>query len=282
MDKRVLLPTDFSKNALNAIRYALGLYGNQRCDIYFLNAYQVHGYSIDSMMVPEPGEKFYEAARKKSEEGFEKLMEILKLHGKNEKHTYHTISTYNSLLYAIKNTIAKKDLDIVIMGTKGATGSDTILFGTNTVDVMEKITECPVMAIPEHTTFVLPKEIVFPTDYVTGFKRRELNHLKEISKLYGSFIRVLHIKEDAELSRIQESNKILLEAILEDVNHSFHVLNDIKVHKGIAAFIESRGSDMIAFVNRKHRFFGSMLSKPLVKQLGYHSRIPVLALNDYS
>ncbi|WP_422079529.1 universal stress protein [Ulvibacterium sp.] len=282
MDKRILLPTDFSKNALNAIRYALSLYGNQRCDIYFLNAYQVHGYSIDSMMVPEPGEKFYEAAKKRSEEGFEKLKEILKLHGQNEKHTYHTISTYNSLLYAIKNTIAKKDIDIVVMGTKGATGSDTILFGTNTVDAMERITECPVMAIPEQVTFATPKEIVFPTDYITGFKRRELNHLKEISKLHGSFIRVLHIKENPELSRIQESNKILLEAILEDVNHSFHMLNDIKVHTGIAAFIESRGSDMIAFVNRKHRFFGSMLSKPLVKQLGYHSRIPILALNDYS
>lgn len=282
MDKRILLPTDFSKNALNAIRYALNLYGNQCCDIYFLNAYQVHGYSIDSMMVPEPGEKFYEAAKKRSEDGFDRLEEILKLHGKNEKHTYHTISTYNSLLHAIKSNIAKKDIDIVVMGTKGATGSDTILFGTNTVDVMEKVTECPVMAIPEHVVFATPEEIVFPTDYTTGFKRRELNNIKEISRLHGSFVRVLHIKEDPELSRVQESNKILLEAILKDINHSFHMLHDIKVHTGIAAFIESRGSDMIAFVNRKHGFFSNMLSKPLVKQLGYHSRIPVLALNDYS
>ncbi|WP_299535913.1 universal stress protein [Ulvibacterium sp.] len=282
MDKRILLPTDFSKNALNAIRYALNLYKDQRCDIYFLNTYQIHGYSIDSMMVPEPGEKFYEAAKKRSLEGFERLGEILKLHGQSARHTYHTISTYNSLLYAIKSTIAKEDIDIVVMGTKGATGSSTILFGTNTVDTMQKVTECPVIAVPEHVVFTTPKEIIFPTDYTTGFKRKEIRYLKEISKLHGSFIRVLHIKEAPELSRTQESNKTLLEAILEDVNHSFHMLGNIKVHKGIAAFVESRGSDMIAFVNRKHSFFGNMFSKPLVKQLGYHSRIPVLVLNDYS
>ena len=53
MDKRILLPTDFSKNALNAIRYALDLYQDQNCDFYFLNAFMVNGYSIDNMMVPE-------------------------------------------------------------------------------------------------------------------------------------------------------------------------------------------------------------------------------------
>lgn len=55
-----------------------------------------------------------------------------------------------------------------------------------------------------------------------------------------------------------------------------------KVQSGISAFIESRESDMIAFVNKKHNFFGSMFSKPLVKEMGYHSKIPVLTLHDIS
>ena len=130
MDKRILLPTDFSKNALNAIRYALGLYNDQTCDFYFLNAYQVSGYSLDSMMVPEPGEPGYEAAKLNSAQRFDHLMEVLRLHPDNPKHTYHTISTFNSLLNAIKDIIAKKDIDIVIMGTKGSTGSEKCSFLT--------------------------------------------------------------------------------------------------------------------------------------------------------
>jgi len=282
MDKRILLPTDFSKNALNAIRYALDLYKDQSCDFYFLNAYQVNGYSIDTFMVPEPGEKAYEAARQESEKGFDKLMDILALHNDNPKHKYHTISTFNSLLHAIKTTIAKHDIDMIIMGTKGMTGADSVIFGTNTVDAMEKVTECPVMAIPEDIRFTAPKEIVFPTDYKTNFKRRELNYMLEIALYHKAAIRVLHIEKEHKLSRDQKNNKALLESILEETEHSFHTLKDLKVQSGISAFIESRESDMIAFINRKHNFFGSMLSRPLVKEMGYHSKIPVLTLHDIS
>lgn len=282
MDKRVLLPTDFSKNALNAIRYALDLYKDQSCDFYFLNAYQVNGYSIDTFMVPEPGEQAFEAAKLASEKGFEKLMNVLALHNNNAKHQYHTISTFNSLLHAIKSTIAKKDIDIVIMGTKGMTGADSIIFGTNTVDAMEKVTECPVMAIPADVRFTAPKEIVFPTDYKATFKRKELNYLLEIAVYHKAAIRVLHIEKEFKLSRDQKSNKELLESILEGTEHSYHTLKDLKVQSGISAFIESRESDMIAFVNHKHRFFGSIFSKPLVKEMGYHSKIPVLTLHDIS
>tara|TARA_R110002167_G_scaffold356086_2_gene570743 strand:- start:188 stop:1039 length:852 start_codon:yes stop_codon:yes gene_type:complete len=281
MDKRILVPTDFSKNALNAIRYAIDLYADQKCDFYFLNAYQVNGYSIDSMMMfPEPGEMAYEAAKKQSEEGFDKLLDILQLHNDNPKHTYHPISTFNSLLYAIKDTIAKNDIDIVVMGTKGMTASVDVIFGTNAIHIMEKVTECPVMAIPENVRFSAPKEIVFPTDYKTSFKRRELNYLLEISKYHKAFIRILHIVKEADLSDTQRGNKKLLESILEGTDHTYHTLTDLKVQSGISAFVESRESDMIAFVNKKHSFFGSMLSKPLVKEMGYHSKIPVLALHD--
>lgn len=282
MDKRILLPTDFSKNALNAIRYALDLYKDQTCDFYLLNTFTVNGYSIDNMMVPEPGQQAYEAAKLESEQKFDTLMDVLQLHNDNPKHIYHTISTFNSLLHAIKTTIAKYDIDMVIMGTKGASGVDSVVFGTNTVDAMEKVTECPVMAIPENLQFKVPKEIVFPTDYKTNFKRRELNYLLEIALYHNAAIRVLHIEKEFKLSRDQKNNKALLESILKGTDHSYHTLKDLKVQSGISAFIESRESDMIAFVNRKHNFFGSMLSKPLVKEMGYHSKIPVLTLHDIS
>ncbi len=283
MDKRILLPTDFSENALNAARYALDLYKDQTCDIYFLNVYQVDGYHLDNdMMVPEPGEAAFESAKAKSETEFEILIEMLRIHPENPKHTYHTIPTFNSLLKAVEDTIAKQDIDIIIMGTKGDTGSQTVIFGTNTINLMEKVTECPVLAVPKDVRFSPPKEIVFPTDYKTSFKHKELGYLIDIAKMHGTAIRILHIKKEANLNEAQQVNKELLESIFEDTDHSFHTLDDLKVQAGINAFIESRGSDMIAFLNKKHSFFGSILSNPLVMELGYHSRIPVLALNDHS
>lgn len=280
MKTRILLPTDFSTNALNAIRYAVELYKTVPCDMYFLNAFQVSGYSIDSVSPPDPEDIAFETAKDASETGLAKLLDTLDLHFDNPHHQYHTIATHNSLLFGIKRTIALHDINIVIMGTKGVTGAESIIFGTNTVNVMEGVTDCPVLAIPQDYHFTPPREIVFPTDYKLAFRRRELNYLLDIARLHNASIHVLHIKKENQLSRQQENNMELLKEILKETVHSFHSLENMNVHKGIGAFVEARESEMIAFINRKHTFLGKILSRPLVQELGYHYSIPVLALND--
>ena len=279
MDKRILVPTDFSKNSLNAIRYALDLYKKQHCEFYLLNVFRADSYTTDSILIAEIGSAPYEAAKAKSEQGFVKLLDILKLHHDNPKHTIHTISSLNFLSEAMKQLIADKDIDLVVMGTQGATGAKGVIFGSHTVNAMEKIRECPVLAIPEDVRFSPPKEIVFPTNYKTTFKRKELNYLIEIAKIHNAGIRVLYINKKRELSQIQENNKHLLDEILGSVDHNFHILSDNEVSEGITSFVESRGSDMIAFINRKHFFFGSVFSKPLVKEIGYDATTPILALH---
>ncbi len=282
MNKRVLLPTDYSKNAINAIRYAQELYQDIECDFYLLNAFQVSGYRLDSMRIPEPGEYFYETAKANSEEGMSRLMEMIRSRSENPKHHFHTICTLNSLVEAIKNLIVQKDIDIIVMGTKGITASKARIFGTNTVTVMEQIRECPVIAVPENPAFSPPKEIVFPTDYKTNYKKREINHLVEIAKVHGSTIHVLHIDKDkkGKLSKKELANKELLQDILKGTDYEMHFLPATKVTKGIQIFIERGNCDMIAFLNRKHLFFGSILSNPLVKEIGYEPKTPILELND--
>ncbi|WP_339651904.1 universal stress protein [uncultured Maribacter sp.] len=279
MDKRILVPTDFSKNALNAARYALNLYKEIKCEFYFLNVFRLDSYSTDNLLIPEPGSAEYEAGKTRSEEELDKLLDILKLHHDNLKHSYHTISKFNFLAEALKQIIDEKDIDLVVMGTQGATGVKGQIFGSNTVNAMEKIRKCPVLAVPEDVRFSSPKEIVFPTDYKTAFKRKELGYLIEISKMHGTAIRVLYIAKNAELNDEQINNQKLLGDILGNLNHSFHTLSKKDVSDGLTGFVESRDSDMIAFINHKHYFFSSIFSKPLVKEIGYNATVPILALH---
>lgn len=279
MDKRILIPTDFSKNALSAIRYTLDLYAKLNCEFYFLHVFKLDGYTTDSLILPEPGSAAFESAKKESENQFQKLLDMLELHEDNPKHSYHTISTFNALSEALKQTIAEKDIQLVVMGTRGATANREIIFGGNTVNAMEKIRECPVLAIPPDTRFKSPKEIVFPTDYKATFKRKELSYLIEIAMMHQASIRVLHITKKNELDDSQKTNKQLLDDILATVAHSFHTLTEKDVSEGITSFVESRDSDMIAFINHKHFFFGSVFSRPLVKEIGYEAIVPILALH---
>lgn len=281
MKKKILLPTDFSRNAWTAISYAIELYKNDECDFYLLNTFQVSGYALESMMVPEPGEQSYDIAKEQSERGLSRTLERLSFRDEYPNHKFFGISQFNYLLEAIKDIVEKKDIEMIIMGTKGTSNAKDVIFGSNAISVMEKVRNCPVMMIPDETLYKAPKEIVFPTDYKTHFKRRELQYLMDIAQSNMAAIRILYITQDDTLSAEQKNNQDLLKEYFERVPYSFHTLHNVDVPGGLSCFVESRDSDMITFVNHKHSFFGSVFSRPLVKNLGHHAKVPVLALHDF-
>ena len=282
MKRKVLLPTDFSNNAWNAICYAIELYKNETCVFYILNAFSTVNYHlVEAFRTAKPGEKDYENAKSKSEKGLSKVLEMISFKDQDyPKHSFITISAFNTVLKAVKNIVAEKDIEIVVMGTKGETNAASVAFGTNAINVMEKARNCPVMVIPENTKNIAPKEIVFPTNYKTNFKRRELSYLVDLAKKSISTVIVLHVSPKNELDNTQINNKNSLEEYFQDINYSFHFLHKGHIGSAISIFAESRKSDMIAFINRKHLFFDSILTEPLVKYMGRDSKIPTLVMHD--
>jgi nucleotide-binding universal stress UspA family protein len=281
MRRKILLPTDFSRNAWGAIAYAVDLFRNEGCDFYILNVYNFTGYAMDNIIVSQPNNEYAEAIREKSMKGLEKILQRLSFRDEGSNHAYYTISKNDNLLDAIREIVALKDIDLVIMGTKGDTDAINVTFGSNTVMIMEKVRSCPVLAIPPDTVYEDPSEIVFPTSYKTHFKKRELSYLIHIARITNAPVRILHVENEKELDETQKNFKKLLGECFEDIEHSFHNLEKNDISEAIELFVQSRESGMVAFINKKHTFFGSIFSRPLVKDLGTHSKVPVLALHDF-
>ncbi len=280
MTKKILLPTDFSKSAWDALRYASELYKHEEVDFFLLNAFMVQNYSIDNMMIPEPGEKYYDDAKSNSELGLQKLLKRIEILMVPSNHSYFTKTVYGLPLDAVKTFVEDKDVDLVVVSNKGETDAIDILIGSNTIDFMEKVRNCPVFMIPSETTFKEPNEIVFPTSFKTHFKRKELIHLYEIAKITNAPIRILHVGKEEALSTDQKEKRELLEECFDGLTYTFHFQEDTNVQAGLNVFIESRNSEMIAFINKKHGFFSSIFSNPMVKNLGNNAKVPVLALHD--
>jgi len=276
MKRRILCPTDFSKNAQNAIEYAVKLFKNETCVFYILNTYNAEPYTME-LAIARDLEEF----RKKSIGGLRVILEWLSHDDNSRNHEFHVVSECGNLLDIIKTMVDKQDIEMVVMDTQGATNSRIEIFGSQTVLAMEEIRNCPVLAIPSKTIYKEIKEIVFPTDYRTTFKRREFQYLVDIAKMSNSSIVVLNVvNKNESLDEDQVNNKNLLKDYFEDLDYSFHTLKNNDVQAAINSFIESRGSDMVSFINRRHSFFGMILSRPMVKNLNYHTGIPVLALHE--
>lgn len=281
MKRKILLPTDFSKNSINAIHYALDMYKHDTCQFYVLNAFSMPSYDVDSLQMINFDLNIFTARKKEiNEELIVFIKKIIKDKKIDETHSFDTIAIHENPLLAIKKTIEDYDIDLVIMGTKGETGSQNILYGSLAIQVMEKSRNTPVLVVPENANFSDLNEIVFPTSYKTHFKRRELHYLNEIAERSSASIRILHIANEDQLTEDQRRHKNMLNECFEEVIHTFHSMKNVDKVKAIDHFVEDRGIDLIAFINKKHRFFENIFNRPLVKSITYQIKVPVLVMHD--
>lgn len=281
MKRRILLPTDFSLNASQAINYAIELYKDEPCIFYLMNVFFIDSNNIESLMNMEPGNGFYEASKAESLNGLEKVRDSLVFGQKgNPKHSFQTISICNHPLDAIKTVVEENDIELIVMGTRGETNSRSKIYGSTALSVMEKIRNCPVIVVPQLAKLGLPQEIVFSTSYKIHFKGNNLKYLIDIAKRCDASIKILHILEAETLNPKQMAKKTQLEDYFNDVDHAFHFLRNISVPAAVNCFVESRESDMVAFINKKHSFFAGIINQPLVKGIAYESRVPILVMHD--
>lgn len=276
--KRILLPTDFSENSFNAIKYTLELFKNVPCEYYLLNVYKVPYLTNEELMEHDAQQlavvesELYDQSKKNLEALRERI-------GDYENANFHLISDYNFLSNSVKDCVGKKDIEIVAMGTKGATGAKEIFLGSNTGDVLMK-TECNVLAIPENAEFQPVKEIVFPTDFKIKYELNDLATLIMIAELFDATIRVLHLNEENKLDEEQTSNKRILESYFKPVHHTYHVLTNTDFEEALNCFTQSRGDiDLIAIISRQYNFLQRLFFRPKVMELSFHTKIPLFVMH---
>jgi hypothetical protein len=211
-----------------------------------------------------------------SQESLKELVSGLK---ENKHHVFHTLSDYNFFINSVKQCVMEKEIDLVVMGTKGATGAKEIFMGSNTGDVLMK-TDCNVIAVPENSTFDVQKEIVFPTDFKLRYEKSDLSPLIDLAETNESRLRILHLSQDGQLTEEQENNKRILVSYLDQIEHSFHTLTNIDFEEALNCFTQSRGDvDMIVMISGHYNFFQRLFFRPKVMELSFHTKIPLYVLH---
>ena len=205
--KNILLPTDFSENSWNAIKYALEFYQKTTCNFYLLHVTLISNYTGSASPLIPPSDSLEKLYLKQTKDQLKKLLKEIKKLPVNTKHHFFPLSTFNYFTEAVKDHIEEKNIELIIMGTKGASGLTEIIIGSNTGDLITKV-KCPVLMVPENSKYKEPKEIAFPTDYNIFYQPKILNTISEFAKMYDSSVRILHIAKKREtLNNSQIENK---------------------------------------------------------------------------
>jgi len=279
--KNILLPTDFSEISWNAIKYAISFFKNDTCNFYLLHVNKLSNLVTgDTPYTPteETIEKLYIKPSKKQ------LREILKRITKellnNKNHKFYTLTDYNFIIDSIRKHVEEKKIDMIVMGTKGASGLKEYIVGSNTGDVITKV-KCTTLVIPENARHTVLKEIAFPTDFTLSYDIATLQPISEILEKSKTSLRILHInKKNEKLNTQQKQSQELLEDFFEDFENSFHFLTNKIIEDAIQCFVESRGIDIMVMVAKNLNYFQHILFHSKVEKISYHTNIPFLILHE--
>ena len=275
--KRIILPTDFSENALNGIRYAVQLFKDVETTFYILNTYIPTIYQAEYVLHSPAQIGLGDIYQESSSSQLEELKKSLVDEFKNTNHTFLVHSAYNVLVDEILKTAENEKADLIVMATQGATGAKEILLGTNTVHMIQKST-CPIIAVPSNFEYEPPKEILFPTDYEVDYKKTPLNCLLDIAHDHISSIEVIHASSGYDLTETQLRNKKNLDQILGKIDHLFHDLPNQGVIEAINTFQIKKPMNLLVMVKNKHTFLERLFIEPIIKKIGFHVNIPFMVL----
>lgn len=275
----ILFPTDFSENSMNAIRYALEFFKYENAQFYFMHVYQKEFYDHEDLVSREVYEEILERVKRESEDKLENLLKTVQEISPNPRFQYHSISAYNSLVEESSRIVNEKNIDLIVMGTKGKSDDRKITFGSQTFQVL-KYVQCPVLAIPANYTNTQPKRILFPTDYLIPYKRRELKLVCDLAASYRSVVDVVYVSKSEKLSLRQEDNQEFIKDTICKTEINFYTKNEKNVAKAITEYIIEHQVDMLVMVNTQSSFLENVLFPSTIDKVSLDLKIPLLAMQN--
>ncbi|MGB5436800.1 MAG: universal stress protein [Maribacter sp.] len=279
--KNVLLPTDFSENAWNATKYAIELFKDEECVFHLLNTY-TPAIASSRFMATSLSNVQEGSMRSSSELGLEEILRKIKKDFNFPKHNYKTISSFSLLVDEIKDIVENSGIDLIVTGTKGASGIDEVFMGSNTVRIIKSVKNCPVLAIPQHFEYTSPTEIAFATDFNRFYSLSELQPMIDLAKTFKAAIRIVHVQYEIKaLSEIQMFNLNMLRKYLNEVEHYVHTVSELNsVSKTLEVFTKELDIHLLAMLNYQHSYMEKMTREPVVKRMAFHTQIPLLVIPE--
>ena len=273
--KTILIPTDFSDDAKNALLYSLPLAREWGTDILLLHVYPPPtGPDVAWVYVESEREQWERGARKQMRQ----LLEMV--HEEEPDLNIKYEIRQGPLVNEILTLVPEQDVDLIVMGTEGAKGLEKLLVGTRTAGVVS-YARCPVLVVPETYKEFQIEKIVFASDY----QEEDLEVLKELAWLAEKFeakIIILHVAPEILSYEEQKFSwyKELIEEGLGYKNIEFELVKHYDVQEGLRDYIRFNKIDLLSMTMKKRNMLERILQRSDTKEMTYHTAIPLLAFHE--
>lgn len=274
--KKILFPTDFSKTANNAFVYALEMAKHMNAELLVLHVYSLPPITYEGY--PAYLTQVYDSVELDNFENFKDEVPVLRKIAEErnlDSVKMSHILEQGDLILIIKSLVKKEKIDLIVLGTNGASGLKEMFLGTNAGSVIERV---PIVSltIPAKARFSKIKKIGFTTRF-TSKDRRALKKVVEIAKVLNAKIKCLYVQTFDSDVRHNQIEKWKADFKNEPVD--FIVIPSEDIKGTIFSFLKKYDIDILAMLTYKHKMLEKLFKKSLVKKIAYETDVPILAMH---
>lgn len=271
--KKILVPIDFSKEAKYACEVAAQIAKKVKCEIILLHMLDIPGASIDpidsnNMRGGAQAIFFMKTIHKK----FQKYKALPFFEGIKITESVKFHKAFNGVIEESK----KNNVDLIVMGSQGATGLKEMLVGSNTEKVVRH-SDIPVLVIKKNVPNFDIKNMIFASDFSKESKASFKNVINFANifkaKLHLLYINTIHNFESTQVSTVKLEKFV---SGFDKKQFSLNIYNDTTIEEGILNFGKEIDADVIAINTHGRSGLSQLFSESISKELANHALRPIV------
>ena len=271
--KRILVPCDFSDQAVNAFRFALDLAKQSNGEVHLVNIIELP-VMHDTVLMPVLTfeESFLKELEEKANKQFKKL---LTKYVKDDQRVLSKV-VFGNVSQMITDYVNAEKMDLVVMGTKGTSGVRELIIGSNTEKIVRH-SSVPVLAIKKYVKASSIKNIVFPNTLHTETQEDLVMKVKSMQNFFKAKLHIVFINTPGTFTRDSITRKRLEDFVKRFMikDCTINVYNDPYEESGVINFTHSIKADMIAMGTHGRRGFAHILSGSVAEDVVNHVDCPI-------
>lgn len=269
--KKLLVPTDFSINAENALKIAAQFAKKNNCEIHLLHMLEIPSQMNDAINQAVPIPQIMNFIEKSKEN----------LQNETQKSYLDGISVCHSIDFkepsvGILSYSEKYDIDLIVMGSHGVTGLDEILIGSNTEKIV-RLSHIPVLVVKDDSFEFENPTFVFASDFSNETKP-SFKKMIQFANTFNAKLSLVTICTPNSFKSTAVAQKIMMDYVAEfDINaYSIHIYNDTNIEKGILNFTKETNADLIGLCTHGRTGLVHFFTGSIGEDVANHAKRPVI------
>jgi nucleotide-binding universal stress UspA family protein len=271
--KRILVPVDFSKEAESAARVAASIAKKTGSEIFLVHMLELPVTTIDpaemNTMSSEPQIIYF---MKLAHQKFEKFKKLPFFKGLTVVETIQFQHAFSGII----NESEKNNIDLIVMGSQGASGLQEMFIGSNTEKVVRR-SKVPVLVIKTSVKDFVVKDIIFASDFNKESKST-FHRVINFAELFDAKIHLLYINtiHNFNTTKNIESRIARFMEDFDYTDYTTNIYNDISIEKGILSFARDIDADLIALNTHGRSGLSQLFNGSVGQELANHALRPVI------